>query len=151
MQYSQPFESPIGFLNVTAGAHHLYAIEPSDEPIAHQPNPHTRLTCGLLEGYFRGDRPDFSVLPFLWPKAPFYQAVLQALLRSDYGVRLSYGELARLAGRERAHRAAAAAVAQNPFAVAIACHRVVHASGGVGAYRWGRAKKAWLLHHESID
>ncbi|MDR2151338.1 MAG: methylated-DNA--[protein]-cysteine S-methyltransferase, partial [Helicobacteraceae bacterium] len=64
---------------------------------------------------------------------------------------LSYGELAALAQNPTAHRAAASAIARNPFAIAIPCHRVLRASGGVGRYGWGASKKAWLLHHEKTN
>ena len=40
-------------------------------------------------------------------------------------------------GRPTAARAVARACATNPVALAIPCHRVVPAAGGVGGYRWG--------------
>ena len=150
MHYTQALSTPIGFLNITADREHLLGIEPEETPIASRPNRHSEAAHERLKAYFEGANPDFSDLPFLWPTAPFYAQVLQTLLKSRYGTRLSYQALAQLAGHPKAHRAAAAAVARNRFAVAIACHRVVHASGGVGAYRWGPAKKAWLLHHEAL-
>ncbi|MDR1912799.1 MAG: methylated-DNA--[protein]-cysteine S-methyltransferase [Helicobacteraceae bacterium] len=107
-------------------------------------------TLDLLDSYFRGEAPDFSALPFDFPPQPFYKTVLKTLLATNYGARLTYGELAALAGRAKAFRAAASAMANNKFAIAIPCHRVVHKSGGIGAYGWGASKKAWLLHHEKI-
>ena len=151
MNFIQQLPSPIGTLTIEADDHHLLRIDLHTREVLERPNAITQTTVELLKAYFRSEIPDFSTLPFCWPKAPFYARVLQTLLKSDYGTRLSYGELAALAGRAKAHRAAAAAVARNPFAVAIPCHRIVHASGGVGAYGWGPAKKAWLLHHETID
>ncbi|MCW2961609.1 MAG: Methylated-DNA--protein-cysteine methyltransferase, partial [Thermoleophilia bacterium] len=53
------------------------------------------------------------------------------------GVTLAYGELAALAGRPGAARAAGTACARNPLPVIIPCHRVVHAGarrGDVGSY-----------------
>ena len=53
------------------------------------------------------------------------------------GVTLSYGELAALAGRPGAARAAGTACARNPLPIVVPCHRVVHAGachGDVGRY-----------------
>jgi O-6-methylguanine DNA methyltransferase len=46
---------------------------------------------------------------------------------------VTYGELAALAGRPGAARAAGTFCAQNRFAVFVPCHRVV-AAGGLGGY-----------------
>ena len=37
----------------------------------------------------------------------------------------------------------------NPVALAVPCHRVVPAAGGVGGYRWGSARKQALLEREA--
>ena len=47
-----------------------------------------------------------------------------------------------------AARAVARACATNPVALAIPCHRVVPAGGGIGGYRWGPARKKALLDRE---
>ena len=38
--------------------------------------------------------------------------------------------------------------AQNPVAVVIPCHRVIHADGSISGYGGGRERKRWLLRHE---
>lgn len=60
-----------------------------------------------------------------------------ALFDVPRGVTISYGELAALAGRPGAARAAGTACARNPLPIVIPCHRVVHAGarpGHVGRY-----------------
>jgi AraC family transcriptional regulator of adaptative response/methylated-DNA-[protein]-cysteine methyltransferase len=42
----------------------------------------------------------------------------------------------------------ARAVATNPLALAIPCHRVVAADGGISGYRWGIERKRKLLARE---
>lgn len=61
---------------------------------------------------------------------------------------ITYTELAGLAGRPAAVRAAAAACARNTAALFVPCHRVLRADGTLGGYRWGLDVKKWLLSHE---
>lgn len=67
----------------------------------------------------------------------FRHQASMALLAVPRGVTLSYGELAQLAGRPGAARAAGSACARNPLPLVIPCHRVLHAGarrGDVGQY-----------------
>jgi methylated-DNA-[protein]-cysteine S-methyltransferase len=61
---------------------------------------------------------------------------------------VTYGALAKLAGNPRAHRAAATACARNPIPIVVPCHRVLPASGGIGNYGGGVARKRALLELE---
>jgi methylated-DNA-[protein]-cysteine S-methyltransferase len=66
---------------------------------------------------------------------PFQRALTEALRGVPRGEVVSYGELAALAGRPGAPRAAGALCAANRFAFVVPCHRVVaaHGIGGYGA------------------
>lgn len=75
--------------------------------------------------------------------------VWKALLRIPPGAVVSYGGLAHAIGRPRAARAVAGAVAANPVGYLIPCHRVLRASGEIGGYRWGEARKRAMLAWES--
>ncbi len=79
----------------------------------------------------------------------FQIKVWEALLRIPAGGVASYAEVARAAGRPRAIRAAARAVADNPVGFLIPCHRVIRASGAPGAYHWGTTRKQALLAWEA--
>jgi AraC family transcriptional regulator of adaptative response/methylated-DNA-[protein]-cysteine methyltransferase len=79
----------------------------------------------------------------------FQQRVWQALRQVPAGQTLSYTELAARIGAPKAVRAVASACAANPLAVAIPCHRVVRADGGLAGYRWGVERKQALLTRES--
>jgi AraC family transcriptional regulator of adaptative response/methylated-DNA-[protein]-cysteine methyltransferase len=78
----------------------------------------------------------------------FQWQVWSALAAIPRGETRSYSEVAAAIGRPRAVRAVARACATNPVALAIPCHRVVPAAGGVGGYRWGAERKKTLLVHE---
>jgi AraC family transcriptional regulator of adaptative response/methylated-DNA-[protein]-cysteine methyltransferase len=74
--------------------------------------------------------------------------VWTALSAIPYGETRTYADVARAIGRPRAVRAVARACATNPVALAIPCHRVVPAGGGVGGYRWGARRKTAILARE---
>ena len=78
----------------------------------------------------------------------FQIKVWQALLRIPEGTVVSYADVAKGVGRPDAVRAVAGAVAKNPIAWLIPCHRVLRSSGELGGYRWGVARKKMMLARE---
>ncbi|MGV8175529.1 MAG: methylated-DNA--[protein]-cysteine S-methyltransferase [Methanothrix sp.] len=74
-----------------------------------------------------------------------FQRIIYALVRTiPRGGMMTYGQVAELAGRPGAARAVGQAMASNPFAVLVPCHRVVSRSGP-GGYAYGRDIKEKLL------
>jgi len=71
--------------------------------------------------------------------------VWKALLRIPEGSLASYQGLAALAGSPGASRAVGSALGANPIAYLIPCHRVIRATGALGDYHWGPARKRILL------
>jgi AraC family transcriptional regulator of adaptative response/methylated-DNA-[protein]-cysteine methyltransferase len=78
----------------------------------------------------------------------FQERVWRALRAIPPGHTASYAEIAAAVGRPGAARGVATACAANAVAVAVPCHRVVHADGSISGYRWGVARKAALLARE---
>jgi AraC family transcriptional regulator of adaptative response/methylated-DNA-[protein]-cysteine methyltransferase len=79
----------------------------------------------------------------------FQHRVWQELRGIAPGTRMTYGEVAAAIGAPKAVRAVARAVATNPAALAIPCHRVVAKGGALAGYRWGVTRKAALLDREA--
>ena len=75
--------------------------------------------------------------------------VWQALLKIPRGSLISYESVARKIGRPEAVRAVANAVARNPVAFLVPCHRVIRKTGVIGDYRWGSARKKAILTWEA--
>jgi AraC family transcriptional regulator of adaptative response/methylated-DNA-[protein]-cysteine methyltransferase len=75
--------------------------------------------------------------------------VWEALLRIPPAAVTTYEALARAIEKPGAARAVGTAVARNPVAVIIPCHRVIRKNGDFGDYRWGSARKRALLGWES--
>lgn len=78
----------------------------------------------------------------------FQEKVWRHLLELGWGRRISYGALAHGIGSPKAVRAVATAVAANPIAQLVPCHRIIRANGSLGGFRWGRALKQALLESE---
>lgn len=79
----------------------------------------------------------------------FQVRVWKALLAIPPGAVSTYGRLARHLGQPGAARAVGSAVAKNPLAYVIPCHRVIRESGHFGEYRWGSARKKAMLGWEA--
>ncbi len=64
------------------------------------------------------------------------------------GKTMTYGEVARRAGRPGAARAVGNIMHNNPDTKKVPCHRVVRADGTPGGYAWGIKRKIALLRRE---
>jgi methylated-DNA-[protein]-cysteine S-methyltransferase len=84
--------------------------------------------------YFAGEQVSFDDVEVdLEDETPFGVRLAEVLRGVPRGEVVSYGELAELAGRRRAARAAGSFCARNRFAIVIPCHRVVGVDG-LGSY-----------------
>ncbi len=69
-------------------------------------------------------------------------------MRIPSGNVVSYRDIASYLGEPNASRAVGNALARNPVAVLIPCHRVIHSLGEFGNYHYGEARKVALLGWE---
>jgi methylated-DNA-[protein]-cysteine S-methyltransferase len=102
-----------------------------------------------LDAYFAGERNSFT-LPLAPRGTPFQQRVWTALREIGFGHSISYLELARLVGDEKAVRAVGGANARNPLPVVVPCHRVIGSDGSLTGFGGGIERKRWLLRHEGV-
>ncbi len=79
----------------------------------------------------------------------FQLRVWRALLHIPAGNLVCYQDIAKLIGQPNACRAVARAIAQNPIAGLIPCHRIITKAGKIHHYRWNPARKKALLVHEA--
>lgn len=75
--------------------------------------------------------------------------VWKALLQIPAGTVVSYRDIAEHIGRPKAFRATAGAIAINPVAYLIPCHRVIAKSGKIHEYRWGASRKKAIIGWEA--
>jgi AraC family transcriptional regulator of adaptative response/methylated-DNA-[protein]-cysteine methyltransferase len=107
-----------------------------------------QLTASMAERIFGPRGRQQAPLALLVRGTNFQIKVWEALLRIPSGAVASYGQLARSVGAPRAVRAVGSAVAANPIAYLIPCHRVIRSTGAFGDYRWGVLRKRVLLSAE---
>ncbi len=100
-----------------------------------------------VEHYRQGLPVDFRFVPLTWERlTPYARKVLQVLTsRVGWGKRITYGELARMAGGSP--RSVGQVMHRNPWVIVVPCHRVC-ASRGLGGYVYGAGVKQMLLDLE---
>ena len=82
-----------------------------------------------------------------------FQLKVWAYLRKiPRGSLKTYSQVAKAIGKPRAVRAVANAIAKNPYAPKIPCHRVIRSDGSLGGYsgKGGVKTKRFLLEKEGI-
>ena len=101
-----------------------------------------------LNEYFDGKRKQFDLK--LNPQGTdFQKTVWDALLTIPCGKTVSYLQLSKQLGDEKAIRAVANANGKNPLWIVVPCHRVIGSDGSLTGYAGGLYRKQWLLEHES--
>jgi methylated-DNA-[protein]-cysteine S-methyltransferase len=154
-------DTPVGPLTVAATAdglvrvafgHEDEVLDHLAEDISPRVAPLARLTDPArrqLDEYFEGERHRFD-LPLDWRLSRgFRRQVLERLFGEvDYGQTVTYKDLAVATGSPGASRAVGSAMATNPIAIVVPCHRVLRTGGNLGGYGGGLPVKEWLLSHE---
>lgn len=79
----------------------------------------------------------------------FQLKVWNTLLQVPDGGLTTYSDLALKAGHGGAQRAVGTALGNNPVVFLIPCHRVIHASGIIGNYRYGGERKNAIIGWEA--
>lgn len=79
----------------------------------------------------------------------FQIKVWETLLRIPMGELSTYSGIAGKLNQPLASRAVGTAVAANPVAFLIPCHRVIRASGEFGNYHWGSTRKNAMIGWEA--
>src|SRR4051812_8037852 len=114
--------------------------------------PAVAAAVAAVKRYFAGEETDFSDVPLdLGEQDAFFAKIYEAARRVGWGRTTTYGTLAKElgAGREAA-RDVGEAMAKNPVALIIPCHRVLAAGGKIGGFSapGGSAAKLRMLELE---
>lgn len=136
-------QSPEELLGALRSEYANATIAPMSEPYA----PEFHRWVDAIARHLEGERPDLD-LPVDVRASAFQMRVWKYLQSIPYGAVTSYGEVAAGIGAPKAARAVAGACANNVVALLIPCHRVIRATGALGGYRWGVARKRALIDRE---
>lgn len=101
---------------------------------------------GTVAGLFDNPAADCH-LPLDLRGTPYELIVWRMLREIPSGQTTTYGALAAKLGSRDA-RDVTAAIANNPIAVIVPCHRVIKKDGSISGYRWGVNRKRALLARE---
>ena len=105
-----------------------------------------------LDDYFAGRLQGFSVPVDLRRVDDVRRRILDALADVGYGETTTYGALAARVGLvDDGPRQVGVAMARNPVAIVLPCHRVVGAGGALTGYGGGLPAKQALLDLEARD
>jgi O-6-methylguanine DNA methyltransferase len=148
MEYSL-FETSWGFCGFIAEQSHLIrfclpvknkatarklVLEGIDQSVKWNPSSMKSLQS-MVRRYFNGCKVNFSDVPVETRGfSAFSRQVLRTCRLIPWGKTVTYEQLARMAGKPRAIRAAASVLANNPIPLIIPCHRVIRKDGGWGGF-----------------
>ena len=112
-------------------------------------NPVLREAKRELDEYFARKRTRFEV-PLDPQGTAFQRKIWKAIAKVSFGRTLTYGELAKRAGRPGSARAAGAATGRNPIGIIVPCHRIMGSDGSLTGYAGGLPRKRALLALEGV-
>lgn len=139
---------PFGQLKIECEGGAVTLLKRTDEPARDEGRTAlTDLAFGQITEYLEGRRREFD-FPCRLQGTEFQQKVWRALRAIPYGETRTYGEIAAAVGNPKAARAVGMANHQNPILIAVPCHRVIGADGGLVGYGSGLDMKEALLRLE---
>ena len=153
-------ESPFGLLLIASTAKGICHVAFADNPesslqdMKHTfPNAvYTEASDSFQKGimtFFRKDWTAPHQLKLHLKGTDFQLKVWETLLKVPMGQLVTYGDIARAINRPKASRAVGTAIGNNPVAFLIPCHRVIQATGVIGEYHWGSARKKAIIGWEA--
>ena len=113
-----------------------------------EPGPLPDAVVRAVEAHAAGDVAALDDVAVEQAGGPFLQEVWRVMRTIPGGTTATYTELAEMAGRPAAVRAAGSACARNLVAPFVPCHRVVRSDGSLGGYAYGLQVKQTLLARE---
>ncbi len=118
------------------------------------PTPQIAEAVDAVRRYFGGEEVDFTGLTLdLEGQDPFFREIYAAARQLAWGQTTTYGALAKALGAgPEAARKVGQAMAKNPVALIIPCHRVLAAGGKVGGFSapGGSTSKIRMLELEGV-
>lgn len=155
-------ESPFGTMLITStgkGICNLLFVEDREEGLQQLkriwPNADIRegkdAPIQNIQKIFTGDWGNIDKIKLHIQGTDFQLKVWEALLKIPTGNLSTYSNVAARIGNPKASRAVGTALARNPVAYLIPCHRVIKKVGRIGEYRWGNTRKTAIIGWEAAQ
>ena len=100
---------------------------------------------------FKNDWKDPEKIKLHLKATPFQVKVWEALLKIPFASISTYASVAQNIQLPKASRAVGTAIAHNPVAFLIPCHRVIRSTGLIGEYHWGSTRKSAIIGWEAAQ
>ncbi|MEY4539116.1 MAG: hypothetical protein RLZZ306_873 [Bacteroidota bacterium] len=154
--YTKYINSPLGELEISATDEYLTSVlfmeaqkKPSPRKIETDFVPEIiNQYIQQITEYFEGKRKYFD-LNIHHQGTDFQKVVWKELENIPFGKTISYLELSRRIGNEKAIRAVGTTNGNNKFNIIVPCHRVIGSNGTLVGYGGDLWRKKWLLEHEA--
>ncbi len=149
-------DSPLGELEISATEEYLTSVlfvdaqkKPSPRKVISEYIPAViQDYIKQITEYFEGKRTEFD-LKISHQGTGFQMVVWKELENIPFGKTISYLELSRRIGNEKAIRAVGTTNGNNKFNIIVPCHRVIGSNGSLVGYGGDLWRKKWLLEHEA--
>jgi methylated-DNA-[protein]-cysteine S-methyltransferase len=146
--FTANYESPIGNLVITSDEDSISSCIFNEKVEESEFLPFILKQALIqIKQYFDGIRVKFDLQLFT-NGTEFQEKVWKELVNIPYGQTITYSELAKRIGDEKAVRAVGNANGNNPISIIIPCHRVIGTDGSLVGYGGGIDRKKWLLDFE---
>ncbi|WP_432664294.1 methylated-DNA--[protein]-cysteine S-methyltransferase [Wukongibacter baidiensis] len=147
-RYYAYYDSPIGLLEIISTEDSLVSIMFVDKKETTTKKPKViEETCKQLEEYFNGKRKTFD-LKLMLRGTEFQNKVWHELTKIPCGKVITYKDMSKRIGNEKAVRAVGNANGKNVINIVVPCHRLIGSNGKLTGYGGGLWRKKWLLEHE---
>ncbi len=146
--YTDFLDTPIGGIKIQATRHGIVKVIFSDEKEYSLSSSLTLKCKKQLTEYFLGKRKKFS-LPLDIQGTHFQNLIWDETQNIDFGLCVTYKDIADFVKNPNAARAVGNALNKNPISIIIPCHRVIRENGKSIHYSGGLKKKFWLIDHEA--
>jgi AraC family transcriptional regulator of adaptative response/methylated-DNA-[protein]-cysteine methyltransferase len=117
------------------------------------PNAHYKQMVDLIQQnalyIFTKDWKNLNKIKLHLKGTAFQLKVWETLLKIPMGGLSTYGNIAEQLHIPKGFQAVGSAVAHNPVAFLIPCHRVIQSSGAFGQYHWGSHRKTAMIGWEA--
>ena len=119
------------------------------QAVEENPNQHIDLAKHELIQYLNYNLQAFTVSLDFEQGTSFQKEVWNAVKEVAYGHTVSYLDIAKHIGNEKAVRAVGAANGSNPIPIIVPCHRIIASNGNLQGYAYGIEMKKFLLALEN--